>query len=213
MKVITKIELQKNNSQRCSIYVDDEFAFGVDMDSILKYNIQKGNKYTQTEYEHLLNELQYEKAKFMALRYISYCPRTLKQVVEKLQSYEYAESIIDKTISFLKKYEYINDIEYIKNYIPNRIRNKRYGRHRIIYELAQKGISRDIIEPILDSYEDDEYESAMYLYNKKTKGKAVLDYKEQGNIYRYLQGRGYSYDIIKTVIEHNLDKDSSIHDA
>ena len=84
MKVITKIEVQKKNTKRCSVFINDEFAFGMDIDAIGIYNIQKGNRYTEDEYENLLKELQYEKAKFAALRYVGYSPRTIKQTIENL---------------------------------------------------------------------------------------------------------------------------------
>lgn len=203
MKVITKIEVQKKNSKRCSIYINEEFAFGMDIDAIGIYNIQKGNSYSEEEYRNLLNNLQYEKAKYVALKYIGYSPRTKQQVIKKLQSSEYDEFIIEKTISFLLKYKYIDDTEYVRNYIPNRIKQKRQGRKRIIYDLAQKGIDRCIIEPILEEYEENEYESALYLYNKRVKGKTPLEQKEKEKIYRYLQGRGYTYDTINSVIQSN----------
>ena len=201
MKIITKLEVQKKNSKRCSVFINEEFAFGIDIDAIGMYDIQKGNQYTQEEYEELLKALQYEKAKFAALRYVGYSPRTIKETTEKLHTFEYDEIIITKTIEFLKSYGYLDDIEYANNFIRNRIKQKRQGRHKIIYDLIHRGISKDVSSPILEGYEEEEYEGALYLYYKKTKGKELLDSKEKAKITRYLQGRGYPFDIIRAAME------------
>lgn len=173
----------------------------MEIGDIVKYNIQKGNVYTKEEYFKLVENLQYEKAKAAAIRYISYSPRTMKETTNKLHSLEFEPIIIDKTIDFLKKYNYINDLEYAEAYIRSRIRERRYGRRKISYELQNKGIGSDLSDPIIERYEEDEYESAVYLYNKRTRGEHINDYKERGKIIRYLQSRGYTYTIIERVIQ------------
>lgn len=201
MKIITKIEVQKKNSKRCSIFINEEFAFGIDIDALGMYDIQKGNSYTEEEYEELLKKLQYEKSKFAALRYVGYSPRTIQQTVEKLHTLEFDEMIIEKTIDFLKSYSYLDDAAYVNNFIRSRIKQKRHGRHKITYDLLRRGISKDMCQPVLDEYEEEEYEAALYLYHKRTKGKIIKDYKEKSKITRYLQGRGYPFDIIRAVME------------
>lgn len=200
-KVITKIEVQKKNKNRCSVFINEEFAFGMDLDSVIKYDIQKGNEYTDHEYEDLLKKLQYEKAKFAALRYIDYSPRTIKETIDKLQTLEFEETVVEATLEFLKSYGYLNDLEYAHSFIRNRIHQKRHGRHKVSYDLIRRGISKDISAPILEEYQEAEYEGATYLYHKKTKGAEITDQKEKAKITRYLQSRGYSYDIIKDVIQ------------
>ena len=201
MKIITKLEVQKKNSKRCSVFINEEFAFGIDIDAIGDYDIQKGNQYTEEEYEALLKALQYEKAKFAALRYVGYSPRSIKETTQKLHTFEYDEMIITKTIDFLKSYGYLDDAQYAEDFIRSRIRQKKNGRHKITYDLMHKGISKDISNPILEEYEEEEYEGALYLYHKKTKGKELTDSKEKAKITRYLQGRGYPFDIIRAVME------------
>lgn len=201
MKIITKLEVQKKNTKRCSVFINEEFAFGIDIDAIGIYNIQKGNQYTEDEYEELLKALQYEKSKFAALRYVGYSPRTIKETTQKLHTFEYDEIIITKTIDFLKSYGYLNDMEYAKNFIRNRIQQKNHGRHKITYDLMHRGIDKNISQPILETYEDEEYEGALTLYNKKTKGREIKDHKEKAKITRYLHGRGYPFEIIRAVIE------------
>jgi len=199
--------MQKKDKNRCSVFINEEFAFGMDLDSVIKYDIQKGNEYTDEEYEELLKKLQYEKAKFAALRYVDYSPRTIKETIDKLHTLEFEETIVEKTIAFLKSHDYLNDLAYAKGFIRNRIEQKRHGRHKISYDLIRKGISKDISAPILEEYQESEYEGAIYLYHKKTKGAEITDQKEKAKITRYLQSRGYSYEIIRDVIQQSAQQD------
>ena len=200
-RVITKIEVQKKNKNRCSVFINEEFAFGRDIDSIITYDIQKGNAYTEDEYNELLQKLQYEKAKFAALRYVSYSPRTIKQTTDKLHTLEYDEHIIERIIDFLKSYNYLNDLDYANSFVRTRVISKRHGRHKVIHDLMGRGISKEITKEILEGYEEEEYEGAAYLYNRRAKGKDLTDYKEKAKITRYLQGRGYPYDMIRDLMD------------
>ena len=42
MAVITKIEIQKNNENRCNIYLDDNFYSGVESIIVFKYRLKVG---------------------------------------------------------------------------------------------------------------------------------------------------------------------------
>ena len=41
MKKITKIEYQKKNKDRVSVYLDDNYAFGIDLNIMIKYSLAK----------------------------------------------------------------------------------------------------------------------------------------------------------------------------
>lgn len=199
--VITKIETQKKNPNRCSVFINEAFAFGMDIDAIIKYDIQKGNQYTEEEYRGVLHKLQYEKAKFAALRYIDYSGRTIKETRDKLCSLEFEETIVETTLEFLISYGFLDDQAYAKGFVRNRILNKKHGSRKVSYDLMMRGVGKDISQPILDQFQEEEYAGAAYLYEKRTKGKTPKDYKEQMKVSRYLQSRGYSYEIIRDVME------------
>lgn len=173
----------------------------MDLDSVIKYDIQKGNEYTDEEYEDLLKKLQYEKAKFAALRYIDYSGRTIKETADKLHTLEFEETIIETTIDFLTSYGFLDDEAYAKGFIRNRIENKKHGERKVSYDLIKRGISKDISGPIIEGYQEAQYQGAAYLYEKRTKGKALTDYKEKMKVTRYLQSRGFSYEIIRDIIQ------------
>lgn len=77
---------------------------------------------------------------------------------------------------------------------------------RIRYELISKGISKDIIEEVLNLDFQDEFDRALNLAKKRIK-----QYKDDDKnaVYRKLGGflyrRGYSYEIVSKVLDEVLN--------
>ena len=67
---ITKIEVQKKKQNRFNIYINDEFAFGVDEATLLKFALTKGTELTQDTIREIEQETQYQNAYQKALRFL-----------------------------------------------------------------------------------------------------------------------------------------------
>lgn len=204
---ITKIEKQKNNLKRYSVFIDDEFAFGIDEVDLLYYKLSENTQIDETKYNFILENVIYNKAKNKAVKYISYQPRTEKEVTEKLKECEYSDDIIFRVIETMKKYNYINDKEYAKNFLTSKLNLKGYGIFKISFDLKQKGISDDIINDIIENTELNENKRALEVLEKKLRGKKISDYKEKQKLYNFLLRRGFSYDVIKEAINNFQEND------
>ena len=95
----------------------------------------------------------------LALRFLSYRPRSEKEVRDRLKiKYQKSnlkdlELIIDRVIQKLKKYNFVNDLEFAKKWIESRMKFKPRSLRLIKLELKKKGISDDIIQAIIhDSF-------------------------------------------------------------
>lgn len=204
---ITKIEKQKNNLKRYSVFIDYEFAFGIDEVDLLYYKLSENTQIDETKYNFILENVIYNKAKNKAVKYISYQPRTEKEVTEKLKECEYSDDIIFRVIETMKKYNYINDKEYAKNFLTSKLNLKGYGIFKISFDLKQKGISDDIINDIIENTELNENKRALEVLEKKLRGKKISDYKEKQKLYNFLLRRGFSYDVIKEAINNFQEND------
>lgn len=204
---ITKIEKQKNNLKRYSVFIDDEFAFGIDEVDLLYYKLSENTQIDETKYNFILENVIYNKAKNKAIKYISYQPRTEKEVTEKLKECEYSNDIIFRVIETMKKYNYINDKAYAKNFLTSKLNLKGYGIFKISFDLKQKGISDDIINDIIENTELNENKRALEVLEKKLRGKKISDYKEKQKLYNFLLRRGFSYDVIKEAINNFQEND------
>ncbi|NLW41402.1 MAG: hypothetical protein GXY96_10860 [Tissierellia bacterium] len=201
--LITKIEPQQNH-ERVNVYIDGKFAFGLMEEIKYKFGLREGMEIDRDFIEEVLLEEESLKAKNVALRFLAYRKRSKKEILDKLKDKGFDQAIIENTLDYLEGYNLIDDYDYAVSFVNDRINLKKYGPHRIKFELARRGISQEIIEKVLT--EDDEYPRALELAKKR------LNYyrgDDRDKIYRklsgYLQRRGYSYQCISKVLKELIE--------
>ncbi|WDU84019.1 regulatory protein RecX [Caloramator sp. Dgby_cultured_2] len=111
--------------------------------------------------------------------------------------------VVEKTISKLKEYGFVNDEEYIKKYIEYSI-TKKFGSRRIITNLKQKGLY--IKEKDIDINSETLYENAKLLALKKLNIMAKDKKNVKQKLYNYLVYRGYDNEVIFKVLKEILNE-------
>ncbi|MBR6799999.1 MAG: RecX family transcriptional regulator [Firmicutes bacterium] len=119
----------------------------------------------------------------------------------------YEEDVIDDVIEQMKEYHYIDDYQFTEMYFAYGFEKGR-GVSRIRRELAEKGVSSDIIDMVYEDLEEvpDETEMAMEIAGPIVSGIDIdeLDYdakqKLKAKIGRRLMSRGFNSDVAYKVI-------------
>ncbi len=203
---ITNIELQKNNKNRVNIYIDESYAFSCDAEIIYRYGLKIGSNIDIKELKKVTDEDNFIKAKNSALRTIEKTYKSEKQIKDKLIKQGYDETVVLKTIGFLKEYDFINDYRYVDMYIKEK--SASYGIQKMKYSLLMKGIPEEIINEKLQNIDKDlEREAAKKIALKKYNVliKRELDSKNlYRKLYQHLLSKGYSYECIKSVVSEVL---------
>lgn len=188
---ITKIERQKKNVSRLSVFIDGEFSFGISEEDAAFYGLKAGAVLDAHEYDALISELVLKRAKHLALKYLSYSDRTEKEVREKLrQAGEFDENVITRAIDAIKERGYIDDEKYAALYAQSKA-NRRDGPLKIKLALISRGIDAKTADEAIAALETDDAESAAELLRKRTKG-SVPDFAEKKKLYAYLVRKGFS---------------------
>lgn len=205
---ITKIEKQKKNIKRYNLYIDGEFLCGIYDDTILKFGIASGDELTEKEINDIRNFDEYMYGKKAAFDYLSYRIRSISEIKKKLLSKKLSEVNIERVISHLTELGLVNDEDFARQLINEKIKNKPAGRRSLEQKLFEKGISKNISEDILNSIltEETEKELAVKVYEKlkpKLKGLDKQDVKKK--IYETLARKGFNYDIINDIIRAKAD--------
>ena len=206
--IITKIELQKKNKDRASIYIDDEFAFGVHVNVVYDLGLKKGMEIDEALKEEILSKEEAKQARLYASKLIGYRPRCESEVRRKMTEKGYEESVIDDTVAYLKEYNFLNDTEFTRYYIESKL-DKKFGLNRIKYGLSSMGISRTIIDEVIAEYHDqvDEYTTALSLAEKRLSTLQDDDYRKKYNkLAGFLSRKGYSSDVVYSVLRELLNK-------
>jgi regulatory protein len=195
---ITKIEEQKKTKGRVNVYVDDEFSFGINANLLVDLDIYKGKEVSPAEIERYKESDNLSKCLSKAYRFLSYRPRSEKEMREKLLE-KYDPEIVDEAIEKLREYKYVDDAEFSRIWAESR--KSGHSARAISFELQKKGISKEIIESTIESLDkESEYQAAIDLVKNKSKYQNLSKEDAYKKVGGFLSRRGYSYDIIKKVI-------------
>jgi regulatory protein len=157
----------------------------------------------------------YQKYLNKALRFLSYRSRSEKEVVDYLQKKQTPEEIKEQIMTFLRERRFVNDEEFARGWIDQRMRVNAKARRVIEMELKQKGVSQEIITnaflnsqlSTLNSISD--LDTAKKLVSKKIDRYRHLPKQE---LYQKLGGflarKGFDWETIKKAIEFELKSDS-----
>ena len=203
MGIITKIEAQKRNKERVNIYIDEDYAFSLSAEIVYKQGLAAKMQVDNEALSNLAQEEGFLKCKGSALRTIERTYKTEKEIRDKLLLKEFDIDSIERTIEFLKEYNLLNDEDYVRMYVKDKMKNQ--GQNKIKYALIQKGISEELIKKEVsklneDSQKEIAYDLAVKKYNLLTK-REDDKYKLSQKIYRFLTAKGYDYAIVGEVVK------------
>ena len=141
----------------------------------------------------------------LTLRYLSFRQRSEKEVFDYLRKKQVQEPLVEIIINKLKEQKFINDEEFARMRIENRMRFKPRAGRFIKMELKQKGITEEIINKQLAINKDGEM--AKILINKKIKKYKDLPRQEiYQKLGRVLAQKGFDWETIKKNIDEVLGK-------
>ena len=198
MNEITAITPQIKDKRRCNIYVDGRFCCGLTLEATVKNRLKVGQIVSPEQLAEIQLESEKNTAFDKALTHISATQKTEKQMREFLQGKGYLPSVIDYVVEKLRSYNFLNDGQYAEAYVESL--SKRKGSKLLRMELRGKGVSDAEIDAALDTLPmEREEETAKALLEKYMRGK-ICDKTTMQKAYRYLLGKGYDYEVIKSAL-------------
>jgi regulatory protein len=197
VKKITAIQPQKRNPNRVNVHLDGEFAFG--LARITAAWLTVGQELDEKRINALLAEDTSEIAYQRALRFLSYRPRSEKEIIDNLRKHETHEDVIAEVVERLSESGLVDDVKFTSLWLENRAEFRPRGQYALRMELRQKGITDAVIDKALGKI--DETPLALKAGRKKAGRFKTLD--EQGfkqKLYGFLSRRGFRYEIISEVV-------------
>ncbi len=197
---ITSIEPQRNK-KRVNIFVDKLFAIGIDEELRFKYKLEVGMEVDDNFIKEVLKAEEQNKVTNKALNLLSYRQRSEKEIYDALKRNDYEDIYINRAIESCKKHGYINDKAFAEAFTRDKVNLNKHGEHRIRHELMRKGVSENIIDEVLVLDEDEQFQIALKLAEKRLPSYRKDDHNARyRKLSGYLQRRGYSYDIVSKVM-------------
>ncbi|MDE3058252.1 MAG: RecX family transcriptional regulator [Bacteroidota bacterium] len=213
---ITKIERQKNNASRRSVFMDGEYAFGVSLDSLVRLSLYEGRELSKTESELLQQSARDDDAKRSAMHYLSRRPRTEKEITDYLAKKKFDEQTTRRALAALNDLHLLDDSEFTRMFCRDKIQRKPVGERILRSALLRKGVSKEIINTVMPEFfsHDAERELALHAgkkqYTKLLRSRSHLEKMQLKNrLFNFLLRRGFGFDTAQYVLRQLLaDKES-----
>lgn len=202
MKKIVSVEKYKGKTY-CVEFSDGEKVY-LHLSIITQYSLKEGIEIPQSALNEIIFDNDYRKAKERALYLLEYRDHSYKELFDKL-SRNYSEDICFAVMDKMVELGLINDRKYAKMFARKLFEVKKVGKYKAKYEMQKKGISSELIEEMLESYEDSTTERLYELVNKKY-SRYLDDEKGVKKVTSALLRAGYTYSEIKEVLKNYLDE-------
>jgi regulatory protein len=200
--LITKILKSRRERNRYEVFIDEKPAFQVSEAILAKLGLHTGKHVDDQMVQEIVLADSRERAHQIAVNFISYRPRSSKEVIDKLARKGFIPEMCQQIVVQLREFKLINDLEFARMFVRDKLRGKPMGRALMRRKLLEKGISFQLTERVLKEYvtDADEQEAARSLAARKLKVSqsrfSGLDLEvRRKRLANYLLNRGFSTEV------------------
>jgi len=208
-----KIEkIKKLNSGKYKIELENNNKIITYDDVILKHNLLFNKEVDSNKLNELNIDTKYYDIYNKCIKYISIKLRSEKEINDYLDKFNVELNDKNKIIEDLKKIGFINDLNFTKAYISDRIYLSNDGLEKIRKSLLEHNISFDVIEEEISKIDEQIVkEKLSKLINKKIRNNHKdSNYMMRKKIYNDMINLGYSGDMFNECYEL-LENDDGVN--
>ena len=134
------------------------------------------------------------------MRFLDYRPRSRAEVRCNLEKHAVPSDVINDVFKRLERSGLVNDARFAQDWVENRSEFRQRSRRALAYELHQRGLNDSAIQKALEGLDEEvlAYQAALK-QSRRYEGFQMRDFRNK--LGSYLARRGFSYEIIKNVVD------------
>ena len=196
---ILSIKRSTRYNDRIIVKLDDKSVFRVPEDAFVLNPFHVGETVTLDEIEDYDVKMRLQEAKDAAFKLLSFRMRSIAEMRKRLKEKSFSQIEIDHVIDKLTKLNYLNDVEFGKAFVKEKIKNKKIGPKAIKSELFPHQLSPDFVDELIESvykkYKIDDL-ITFHLKRKKIKKNTQMNKSDLSRLNNYLLRKGFEWDNI-----------------
>lgn len=197
--VITDLKLGVKNQDRVNVYVNDKFAFSLDVAQVVDFKIKKGLAISEDKFLELKRASEFGKLYQRTLEWALLRPHSESEARDYLRKKIFEKkldkSYIDRIIEKLKTKKYLDDYRFAEWYVEYLTGKKNFSIKRIRMELRKKGVANDIVDELLEGTENYEAEKLSEIIAKKRS-----KYPDEKKLIAYLCRQGFDFQLVNELV-------------
>ncbi len=186
MQILKMIPLDKKKQK---IYLEDDSVFALYNGEIRRFRLEEEGDVSRDTLQEIFLILR-KRARERSFYLLKDSDKTEAQIRRKLKEGYYPPSVIEETLIFLREHRYVDDERYTRFFVEQMQGKK--SRREISMKLMERGVSRDLIQLVLEETEVQEEEALYKLMEKKLRGKDLSDPKLRDKVFQHFYRKGYS---------------------
>ena len=136
-------------------------------------------------------------------QYCAYQERCVKDVRDKLKSFDIPQETKDEILDYLLDNRFVNDERFARSFVRGKVNQSGWGLNKIRFHLMQKGIAKDIIDETLGQTDEEVYRQKLIdILNVKSKTvKAEFDFERKRKLAAYAMQKGFEGGLVWEVLK------------
>ena len=136
-------------------------------------------------------------------KYCAYQERCVKDVRDKLKTFDIPEEEKTKILDYLLDNHFVNDESFAKAFVRGKVNQSGWGINKIRFHLMQKGIDKDIIDEALGQTDEEVYRQRLIdiLKTKSKTIKAESDFEKKRKLAAYAMQKGFEGSMVWEVLK------------
>ena len=136
-------------------------------------------------------------------KYCAYQERCVKDVTEKLKTYDLPAKDREAILLYLLDNRFVNDERFTKAFVKGKVNQSGWGLNKIRFHLTQKGISKELIANVLQEQDAEIYRQRLIDILKATSKtiKAESDFERTRKLAAFAMQRGFEASLVWEVLK------------
>ncbi|MBQ7535290.1 MAG: regulatory protein RecX [Stomatobaculum sp.] len=190
-------EILPYGKMKSRVLTDGDLVFSVYRSELREYGLEEGRELSEKMLEEVLFPLLTKRARERIVRLLKDRDYPEAELRRKLQLSFCPEQCASEALRWAREKHYVDDRRFAENYIRW---NDGKSRRRLLFDLTQKGIGRELAEELLEEMPPDEEAQIRRELEKRNYRPDSADPKERQKIAAFLSRRGYSWSRIESAM-------------
>ena len=151
----------------------------------------------------------YEEALAYSLKLLKIRPRSIFEVKDRLSAHKQPSDVIMKVINSLRGSGHLNDLQFTKAWVEDRMNFNPKAPAILAQELRQKGVNQKIIDGVLEEtkrrFDFNDIASGLADTCIKRLGRGVSPESAKRRVAGYLKRRGFNSTLIDDILNKKFD--------
>ena len=199
---IIKIKRSTKYSDRIIIILDDKSVFRIPEDVFVLNILHEGDEVTKKEIQSYGKKMRLQEARDSANRLLGFRMRSIFEMKRRLKEKDFDQEEIDYTIQNLINKNFLNDEDFGRAFVKEKVQNKKIGPRALKKEIYQHNLPTELMESLIQEVYDEYNPKALielHLAKKRIKKKTLINKKDKKRLTDFLIRKGFYWDSIRDV--------------